>query len=310
MRIAFRVDYGEQIGMGHLTRMKALADAFIKLFSAEVSFYHTQDEPVDYTPYDLIVLDSYLLSDDYIAKLHDSSHTLVCYDDNALYTYDCDVLLNANLHASKLTFRTAFPPPKKLLGGSYSLLRPQFWHENPVRIRRNPSSAFICFGGTDFNNQTIPTVRALKLIPGLHLYVVLGKSSFANTDFSDIRGDNVSFFGDPLSIAAIMRQCDIAVISAGSIVYEVAALGIPSLTITQAENQRLVAQYFDAHKLVKNLGWHEDLDQFTLRKQTLDLLLDYNRRMQESSQLVLTVSKQGALNAARAIRKVMDEPIR
>lgn len=306
LNIALRVDSGKKIGMGHLVRMSALADAFSALSPTEVSFYQTCDEPVDYGSCDIVILDSYLLSDEYISRIHKDPGVLVCYDDNALYTYDCDVLLNANLHASDLSLRTASPPPIMLLGGRYALLRSEFWEAEPIAIERNAAKVFVCFGGTDLNNQTPSIVEALQMIQGLQLCVVAGKDAQCVAELRSMERYDTSIFIDPPSIASIMRECDLAIVSAGSIVYEVAALGIPALTIVQAENQCLVAEYLDSHGLMRNLGSHEVVDAQALQAETLDLLLDYNRRDAEARRLTRAVDKRGALNAASEIIEVFN----
>lgn len=306
-RIAFRIDSGKQVGMGHFVRMSALADAFTTLYNADVVFFQTQDEPIDYSSYDVVVLDSYLLTSQYIAQLHNGLHTLVCYDDNALYTYDCDVILNANFHSCELTFTTAKPSPIMLLGGQYALLRSEFWEATPIDITHAPKNIFVCFGGTDARNQTPLVVDVLQTLPNIHLNVVLGKEAPHGNVASINVNSKVSIFRDPPSIAAIMQKSDIAVISAGSIVYETAALGLPSLTILQASNQDHCAHFLDENKLMQCVGSHDALDRVNLKKQVSDLLSNYDRRQYESKKLISFVNKQGALSAAEAIRKVWNE---
>lgn len=308
--IAARVDSGKHIGIGHLTRMRALTDAFFSLYDVRADIFEAKDEPIDYRPYNIVILDSYLLSNDYIASIHSESQTLVCYDDNALYVYDCDIILNANLHASSLSFRTKVPAPVKFLGGDYALLRPDFWDAEPAFIRQLPTRVFVCFGGTDLNSQTPLVVNALLDIPDIQLSVVLGACAPDYPKLEMVVSDRLSIFRDPQSMAAIMQECDIAVISAGSITYEIASLGIPALTITQADNQRLVAEYLDNNALMKSLGCYDVLAPSLLKKETQDLLMDYKRRKHESLKLIKSVNKQGALKAAAAIWRIWDESSR
>jgi len=309
-RIAILTDWGKQIGMGHRVRMGALADACNTLFGSRIDFFQTTDEPADYSPYDLLILDSYLLSDERIAKLHDEVKTLLCYDDNALFTYDCDIILNANPHASELTIRTSSPPPVLLLGGDFALLREQFWNTEPIDVKVTASRAFVCFGGTDLNCQTRLVVEALQRITGLQLSVVVGRDAPSYDELVSTVDERVRVFRDPQSIAAIMQECDIAIISSGSIVYEIAALGIPALTIIQAKNQEIVANYLSAKKLMRNLGYHDEVDCESIQHEANSLLLDYNRRKDESEKLNSLVNRKGALNAAAEIARIMHESSR
>jgi len=55
-------------------------------------------------------------------------------------------------------------------------------------------------------------------------------------------------------MAEVMRGCDIARTAGGSTVYELAALGIPSVIIVQAGNQERIAEYLDRNGLMKCTG--------------------------------------------------------
>jgi spore coat polysaccharide biosynthesis predicted glycosyltransferase SpsG len=266
-------------------------------------FFKGEDEPVDYSGFDIIVLDSYLLSDEYIAELNAPGKAVVCYDDNALYTYNCDIVLNSNLYADELSFKTSVKTPKMLLGGKYALLRKEFRNANVITINKNANRIFICFGGSDIRNMTPGIIKTLRDIKDIELNVVVGGYAKNYDDVSELACDNVIIHHAPESMVDIMTKCDIAVTSSGSMTYELAALGIPSLTISQADNQLQIAEYMSRNKLSKNLGDWKNIDYDNVRIGATELLSDYSRRLDESKRLSGAVDKNGAVNAATDILK-------
>ena len=301
LNIAFRIDVGREIGLGHLTRMTALADAFREM-GYVFSFFRGEDEPVDYNGFDVVILDSYQLNDEYIAGLNKKGRLVVCYDDNALYEYDCDVLINANLHAPDLVFHFGSKKPHLLLGGKYALLRQEFRKALPITVKEKASRIFVCFGGTDLRNFTPNAVMALKDIPDVKIETVIGTSVVCEGKMNELANiDNVEIHQNSKNIAEIMNKCDIAVSAAGSMVYELAALGLPALLITQADNQNRIAEYLTRHGFMKHIGDWGNCDLFGLRYETMALLSDYSRRQRESEKLMKAVNRMGSETAAREI---------
>ena len=300
MKIAFRIDISEDIGTGHFIRMSALAEAFAD-FGHTNKFFKGEDEPVDYREFDIIILDTYQVSDEYIAGLNAHGRTLVCYDDNALYTYNCDILINANIYAQELEFKLAGKSPTMLIGGNYALLRREFRENEPIIARQHANHVFVCFGGSDLRNMTASVVDALQRIDDIQLSVVLGEYTNCDEDVNDIAEENTAVFKTPISICQIMSSCDIAVTSSGSIIYELAAIGLPAIIVPQVDNQFLVAEYMLRNELMKCTGNWENIDFGCLKNEVTLLLGDYDRRKLESIRLQKVVDKNGAINAARKI---------
>ena len=300
MKIAFRIDISNEIGTGHYVRMSALAEAFAEL-GHTYEIYKGEEEPVDYSGFDIIILDTYEVSDEYIAGLNAPYRTLVCYDDNALYTYNCDILLNANLHAKELDFKLAGKTPQMLLGGRYALLRREFRESVPITVKKSANHVFVCFGGSDMRNATPLVMRALQSIDGIQLSVVLGGYTKCDDEVHAITGDNSIVYKNPVSMYEIIRRCDIAVTSSGSMIYELASIGLPAIAITQAENQFLIAEFISRKKLMKCAGNWENVDYNCLKNEVVSLLCDYNRRKSESEWLMKVVDRNGAMNSAKKI---------
>ena len=308
MKIAFRIDFGDGIGMGHLTRMTALADAFSQ-YNAQSVFFNSSDEPVDYSGFDIVVLDSYMLTSGYIDGLNKIAPFVVCYDDNALYEYSCDVVVNANLHAGTLDFKFGEKKPKLLLGGQYALLRKEFWNAEPITIKKKANRILLTFGGTDINDITETILTPLAELKEYEIIAVFGpvakgydrcKKRFQNSQ-------NVVIYKDPSSMAEVMRRCDIAVSAGGSALYELAAIGMPALIIPQADNQLRACEFFTNEGFMKSIGWWEDIYTDVLVEETVLLASDFERRKRESRKMRKCVNPKGALLLAETILNIKNE---
>jgi len=300
LRVAFRVDISSSIGMGHYMRMSVLAEAFTEL-GCSCSFFTGKDEPVDYSGFNVVVLDTYQINDAYIFSLKNPGRLLVCYDDNALYTYDCDILLNANFHAKELDFQFVGEAPQMLLGAQYALLRREFRDGSLITVKEKSTRIFVCFGGSDLRNFTLTAIRATRDISDVYLHVVLGAYTQCDSEVYEFAADNIKIHKTPSSMYDIMQQCDIAVAAAGSMVYELAAIGLPTIVIPQADNQNMIAKYLESNNLMKWLGNWNSVDEKTLGAEAESLLGNFVRRKSESRLLSQSVNRSGALKSAKSI---------
>jgi spore coat polysaccharide biosynthesis predicted glycosyltransferase SpsG len=300
LKVAFRVDAGHDIGMGHLARMSVLAEALAEQ-GCVCQIFTGADEPIEYDGFDMIILDSYWLSDGYIASLNDTNRLLVCYDDNALYTYECDVIVNANLHAKELDYRYLGNKPDMLLGGGYALLRKEFQQADPIQVKENANRVFICFGGTDINDFSVKALAAIQDIPGVRIELVLGGETRCDDMVKATSKNNVRIHKTPMLISEIMQECDIAVAAGGSMVYELAAMGLPSIIVTQADNQELIGEFLSRHELMHTVGSWNDISAIDIRKAAEILLRDSIRRKEESKKLTMLVNRMGSKKLAAAL---------
>ncbi|MFN5862359.1 MAG: glycosyltransferase, partial [Pseudanabaena sp.] len=57
----------------------------------------------------------------------------------------------------------------------------------------------------------------------------------------------------------LMAWADIAIAAGGSTNWELAFMGLPSIVITIADNQKAIAAELDRQGAIINLGWHQDV---------------------------------------------------
>jgi UDP-2,4-diacetamido-2,4,6-trideoxy-beta-L-altropyranose hydrolase len=275
--LVVRADAGERVGMGHIGRCYALASAWREaggralfvmaqpgvavtewmehrsLELVEINATAASDadalalrRAVDARGASAVVVDGYAFGAGYLSAVRDAAPLVVIDDQALLEKYDADVVVNQNLHASDELYSQRASGARLLLGPRFALIRPEF-RERSSGTRRFPPRAETClvtFGGSDAGNATGEALRTLDgLGAGLAVRAVAG---VANPNVDQLRAEVQAFPGAELLIdvddmAEHMAWADVAVSSAGSTSWELAAMGVPSVLVPLAPNQEPVA---------------------------------------------------------------------
>jgi UDP-2,4-diacetamido-2,4,6-trideoxy-beta-L-altropyranose hydrolase len=240
---------------------------------------------------DWLVVDHYGLDQRWESSLRSCVGRIMVIDDLADRTHDCDLLLDQNLVA-QMEDRYAGKVPLScalLLGPEYALLQPTYAElHDQVPAREGPiRRIFIFFGGVDSTNLTGRSLAAFLRLnrPDIDVDVVItADSPHAENIHRQVAGhSNIHIHSNLPSLASLMARADLAVGAGGATSWERLCLGLPSLVVTLAENQRPVTQYLHEAGLVHWIGHEEQVDQQTItatlaRTLTVDSLIDWSRR--------------------------------
>ena len=216
---------------------------------------------------DWLVVDHYRLDARFEQRLRRPGLKILAIDDLANRPHDCDLLLDQNLYLDmEDRYRRLIPAGcKALLGPGYALLRPEFMlARRQLRSRRGAlKRLLISFGGTDPTNETAKALAAVDLLADRELFldVVVGLSNpqAASLQAACAARPGCTFHAQVDTMAAIMSAADLALGSGGATTWERCFLGLPSLTVVVAPNQRLLTEAVAATGAAWNLGWHADL---------------------------------------------------
>jgi UDP-2,4-diacetamido-2,4,6-trideoxy-beta-L-altropyranose hydrolase len=222
--------------------------------------------------WDCLVVDHYALDQRWESNLRASVGRILVIDDLADRIHDCDLLLDQNLVA-KMHTRYGDKVPAAcgmLLGPEYALLQPIYaeLHDHiPPRegaIRR----IFIFFGGADRSNLTGRTLSAF-----LHLnrseievdVVITTGGPHAEAIRKQVAGHaNIHLHSGLPTLAPLMAAADLAIGAGGATSWERLCLGLPTLVVTLAENQRPIANGLSQHGLIRWLGHQDAVDEPTI----------------------------------------------
>ena len=183
-------------------------------------------------------------------------------DDLANRNHECDLLLDQNLFEDLLTRYQKRVSGRciQLLGPQYALLQTDYsqLHKN-VKTRKQPlKNLLVFFGGVDQYDLTGLTLDALN---NTNVYfdnvdVVVSKQS---TNYNKIKkqidsSSNMHLHSDLPSLSHLMIKADFSIGAGGSTNWERLCLGLPSLVVTLAENQKPVSRSLHNMGLIQWIG--------------------------------------------------------
>lgn len=201
-----------------------------------------------------VAIDGYHFDDRFRKPLHAAGLLTVAIDDNGEVGHCTDALIvNQNIHASADLYRNGEARSKLLLGTDYVLLRREFRD----RIRAAGSSSgpvgniLVTMGAADRDNATSRVIQSLREVsmPGIEIQVVVGGENPHGREIEEACSSLSGAHAEPdpgAGMAALIARADIAVTAGGSTMWELAAMGVPFVSIVVAENQRRSASAMGA----------------------------------------------------------------
>ncbi len=329
--LVIRTDAGLHIGSGHLMRCLALAQAWkdsggevvfatacsndnllgrlydegFTVHKVENPYPHPQDwqttrEILEEYKGAWLVIDGYHFDSSYQRLVKESGHPLLAIDDYGhAGHYYADIVLNQNLHAESLTY-SCEPYTKLLLGTKYVLLRREFlkwrgWKRKTPEVARK---VLVTMGGSDPENVTLKVINAINMVDfgPLEVAVVVGPTNphyEALERATRTSRHSIVLMRNVPDMPELMSWADVAIAAGGTTCWELAFMGLPTVLIVMAENQRLVAERMAEEGGAINLGWHRDLSSDETAKVMRDLLTDGRRRLKMSCKAQELVDGEG-----------------
>lgn len=257
----------------------------------------------------ILLIDSYFVTEHYLKVL--SPWVKIAYiDDLQLFDYPVDLLINYDvIPREKLcTYQSSYSKASKtLLGSQYTPLRSQF-QNHTKKPAAQVSHILITSGGSDPFYFCLQGVKAmLAALPGyIHYHIILGSFFQNKEEFYRLAQDNpyIHCYENVTDMAALMEQCDLAISAAGTTLYELCAIGIPSASFVFADNQLPTAKGFAQEGAVTYLG---DLRQGLspvlekLESFCLEMMDDTVKRKSAHEAMHRLVDGNGALRIAKAL---------
>ncbi|NER34635.1 MAG: UDP-2,4-diacetamido-2,4,6-trideoxy-beta-L-altropyranose hydrolase [Oscillatoria sp. SIO1A7] len=214
-----------------------------------------------------VVVDGYRFGGEYQKTIKDSGLRLLFIDDcGHAEHYYADLVLNQNISAEEQWYRNREPCTQLLLGTRYTLLRREFWQWQGWQ-RTVPAIAkkvLVTLGGADPDNVTLKVIRALQLVEveELEAVVVVGGSNPHYETLEMAVQDSrfpIRLQRNVTNMPQLMAWADVAISAGGSTCWELAFMGLPSLLLVLAENQRAIAEKLATLNQAVNLGWHQNV---------------------------------------------------
>ena len=193
----------------------------------------------------VLVIDGYKFEREFFAELENRATSFVVIDDNVeTKALAPSVVINQNPHATAEMYAHMSGTPQLLLGLQYVLLRREVREATKLSVVPVAKKVFVAMGGSDFLNLTEPIVRALRDLD-IELCVAVGPTNSQRQQIEEtvrsIPRARVTLQADYITELA---SSSLAILAAGSSLWEAAALGVPSIGLIVAGNQMNAAQAF------------------------------------------------------------------
>jgi UDP-2,4-diacetamido-2,4,6-trideoxy-beta-L-altropyranose hydrolase len=273
-RALFRCDASAAIGAGHVIRCLALAERLVESgwrvtfavspdtkammpmitaggFSVQELAGAAEDEPALLRGYHpdgiaLLVVDHYQRDIHFEEACRGWAGQILVMDDATGRQHDCNFLVDAAA-SDDAAYKGGVPAHVRLLlGPAYVLVRRAFTTHRAEALRRRDGrpvkKILISFGATDPWNVTPAVLDALASFAEDISIVVALSSRAPHLDevHRKLRG-RMQLILDA-DMVGLMTEADLAIGAAGATSYERAVLGLPSIIVRLANNQRGIAK--------------------------------------------------------------------
>lgn len=220
---------------------------------------------------DWLIVDHYALDKTWQQALKPYYKKLMAIDDLGDREHLANLLLDQNYGATAEKYQNLVPESCKLLTGThYALLRPEFAHWREYSLKRRSKNTqikniLVTLGGADPDNYTAKILAQLaksELNPLTEITVIMGATA------SHLEAIKLQAAALPIStqvkanvsnMAELMSKADLAIGAAGATTWERCCLGLPTIQLVIAENQRKTAEALAKDQVVKLLKQLEDL---------------------------------------------------
>lgn len=227
---------------------------------------------------DWVVVDGYHFGDAFQKALKQAGLRLLLVDDYGQAThYECDIVLNQNLHAREELYAQREPYTRLLLGTRYVLLRREFlayrgWERQVPPVARN---ILVTLGGADPGNSSAKVVEALRGLD-LEAKIVVGAS---NPHLKGLQASvkclpRAELLADVQEMPQLMAWADVAVSSGGTTVWELAFMNLPALIGQLSAAEEVLASGLASRDLFVRIGWFRDATPSQIRAVLRNLVGD------------------------------------
>ena len=326
LKVVFRVDGDKDIGLGHVYRAITLANRmfnqdlyflmvkFKKLGIEKVSEYNypiiaiaNRDDvllKLDEIQPDIVISDILDTDEDYILKVKEKVFFVVNFEDLGVGADHADIVVNALYEKSE-------PPDNSYYGYKYVCLRDEFFIFDPKEVEKKVKKILILFGGSDPNNLTLRSLKAVEKLDlkDISVLIILGLGyGFKNKLDAYInrlknKGFRIETKENVKTMAKLLSEADIVITSNGRTIYEVAAMGVPCISISQ--NEREVRHLFShTCKGIMDLGIQSNVSEEDVASALRRVLDDYLFRQKMSNNLKSFDLKKGT---DRVLRLIFDK---
>jgi len=330
--ISFRVDGGRSMGMGHVVRCLWLANALRDAYGGPISFCMGQDdigiaavqnrgwpvfkvaaEELGGVDSDAVIIDlPEGVSAEAVRSLRQRNpgSLIVLMHGTCTGRIEADVIVSPIERLPDPSSWQGFRG-ERYEGPAYAILDPAF-----AGVPRRLSNAvrdpriLVSMGGSDPRGLTLQALRALdNMQESFQVAVAIGPAFLheeelriwlagARRQYECRRED---------SLLDLMVNSDIALVSFGTTVYELAAAGLPAIALSISEDHAQSAEVFARGGSLMHSGLFSSISAAQIQSAVRELMNDHQLRLEMAQRGQALVDGKGAERAAKVLLARIDE---
>ena len=192
---------------------------------------------------DVLVVDHYRRDANFEMECRIWAERIVVFDDVANLIHDADILVSSGIPTAD-TYRALVPENCRILvGARHAVIRPEFIEARPRALTRRSGGPveriLVSFGMSELGQKTKLALDALAMIGyrgAVDVVMPSGGSSAARCKAA------VTFHDGRADMPKLMTAADLAIGAAGGTAWERCHLGLPTVLLTDGENQYGIAE--------------------------------------------------------------------
>ncbi len=264
---------------------------------------------------DWLVVDHYALDSLWERALSPYCRSILVIDDLADRPHDCRMLLDQSFGSSAARYAGLLPKDtKQLHGPRYALLKPAY-AERRVNLHRRSGSinrALVYFGGglhSEYMTGLVLQVLSETEFKHIEVDIVLSATSshgpLLEAEAKKRGGVNVHIQLPDLS--GLMAKADLAVGAGGATTWERCCMGLTSLIVSVADNQRAACEALATAGLIDYLGHVGSVDFASIRRAIHRLSSEYLSRREQAEACQELVDGKGTERVMKILFEVYSD---
>ena len=218
-------------------------------------------------------MDSYNINFNIKKKIKKLTNKLIVIDDHTHKRHFCDFYINNNFMTKpeEMRIKKLNPSTTLLLGKKYFINNKKLLHLKNLNKKSNKiKNIFVFFGTSDSTNETLKFIKSIKKFTDIKFNILIGK---LNKNYRKIKNyckpkKNVKIFYDLTNdeTLKLLQNSQFAFGSGGINLTERLYLGIVSVAICTAKNQKKALIGLHKKKIIHYLGESKNINSLMITK--------------------------------------------
>lgn len=204
---------------------------------------------------------------------------VILIDDAWVKNVYADIIVNGTIIKNYHNYKKVNKNSQIFAGPNYWITKKEF-----LKFKRRVSdikkrkkyTIVISLGGSDYDNLSSRLLKWLAVISNLQIIIILGPFFKHSSQF--IKSKNITIINSPKAIWKEFIKGDLAISNAGSTLYDLSILKIPTICISVVPHQMPYANEFSSRGFSINLGYKSKLTRKKIINSVQTLLENHHKR--------------------------------